>query len=254
MVTSDQLSKLLKSESLHLLQPLDDASNETYLAIVGDCEVVYKPVSGEVPLWDFPPHSLSQREVMAYWLNTCFGWQLVPPTVWASKGPLGPGSVQLFIPNATVSDVEIFAPSDIPASWIPILQGQVDDKDVVVAHRDDVDLVKLAAFDAIINNGDRKAGHILRDEQGNLHAIDHGVSFHGSDKLRTVLWGWATTPLLDSVAFDIRSGLQKIQAAKDLWLLSEYEFEQVLVRAQRLLAEGYPLPSNQWPAIPWPVF
>ena len=254
MVTSGQLSKLLKSESLHLLSPLEDASNETYLATVGNIEVVYKPVAGEAPLWDFAQHTLSKREVMAHWVSNCLGWDLVPVTVWTERGPLGPGSVQLYVPNAVIDDVSIFDLNEVPQDWIAILAGQVDGKDVLVAHRDNEDLLKLAAFDAIINNGDRKAGHILRDSTSRLFAIDHGVSFHVSNKLRTILWGWAEEELSQDLAHQVQIGCERIQETKHEWLLSEPEYEQLLVRIHRLLREGLPLPSQQWPAVPWPIF
>jgi uncharacterized repeat protein (TIGR03843 family) len=254
MAISDQISKALKTEALHLLQPLDDASNATFLASVGDFEVVYKPVSGEAPLWDFPMHTLSKREVSAYWVSECFGWNLVPPTVWTEKGPLGPGSVQLFIPDATVSDVAIFDVDAVPESWIAILQGQMGEKEVLVAHADNAEVQKLAVFDAIINNGDRKAGHILRDSQGALHAIDHGVSFHVTNKLRTVLWGWAEEPLNSDLVESLKRGLQVVRERQPQWLLNSSEYDQLLLRIEKLLVEGMPLPSDQWPAVPWPIF
>lgn len=254
MVTVEQLSSLIRSETITLLHELEDASNVAFIATVGDLEVVYKPVAGETPLWDFPQHSLSQREVMASWVDRHFGWNLIPPTVWSAKGPHGPGSVQLFVRDAQISDVNIFVPEDLPESWIPFVEGTMEGKSVLVAHSHFEDVQRLAALDVIMNNADRKAGHILRDANRNLQAIDHGVCFHSQFKLRSVLWGWVGESLPVNLREEISRGLDLMKANKSEWLLSEYEFETMLKRADDLLRNGFPEPSSEWPAIPWPIF
>ena len=254
MVTGAQLSKLLATESLSLVAELEGASNGAYVASLGDLEVVYKPVSGETPLWDFPMHTLSKREVMASWVDEHFGWNLVPPTVWAKKGPLGPGSVQVFINQAQVKDVDIFPPDEIPADWAAILEGTLDGKPVVVAHTLTDDVMRLAALDVILNNADRKAGHVLRDDEGHLKAIDHGVCFHPQYKLRSVLWGWVGEPLNEHLQTEIRSGLLVLEQNAADWLLSQHEFDVMLQRGRQLVENGFPEPSDQWPAVPWPIF
>ena len=253
MVTFDQLSKLLAENQLEPVGKLIDSSNQALVCQLGDIRVVYKPAALENPLWDFPEETLSQREVSASEVDRALGWNLVPPTVWTEHGPVGEGSVQVFIENAVVQDVAIFDSGAVPEEWIHIVSGQLEGKDVDVAHSLTKDVYRLAVFDALINNADRKGGHLLRDETGRLWAIDHGVTFHEEPKLRSVLWGWAGQPLIEAEAHDVRELIQRIDEL-ELLGLSEEERQSLTDRAYRLLAKGLPEPSRRWPAIPWPVF
>ncbi len=214
---------------------LIDASNATLYGTVTSStgqqiSVVYKPIAGEKPLWDFPDGSLAGREVCAYELSAAVGFDLVPVTVFRN-GPFGPGAVQEWI--------------DVP-----------EECDVIsLAQEIREDIRRMALFDAIINNTDRKFGHILFDASGKLYGCDHGVAFHEEDKLRTVLWQFAGEQL-NPVEAGI---LRKIEA----WLSSEpsnvlkthlsgEEVSALIFRVKRLQNEGFPYPSQDWPAIPWP--
>ena len=151
---------------------------------------LYKPAAGERQLWDFPDTVLGLREVAAYEVSQQLGIPHVPPTVWREDLPLGPGSLQLWIDDASVADVDVVESPD--EGWLHVLDAELTDGTCVqVVHRDLPVLRALALLDAVMNNADRKAGHLLRDPEGRLWAVDHGVTFHAEPKLRTVLWGFA---------------------------------------------------------------
>ncbi|MDO5677337.1 MAG: SCO1664 family protein [Propionibacteriaceae bacterium] len=239
------------SGALSLLGRLVDASNGTFLAAdEQDRHWVYKPVAGEAPLWDFPTATLGHREVAAYHLSEELGLGLVPLTVWW-EGPLGEGSVQRWVDGAPSELIDLLEPTAVDETWLPILTGlSGDDRPVVLAHRDDPRLRQLALFDAILNNSDRKASHVLSHD-GALKGVDHGVSLHHHTKLRTVLWGWAGDPLTDDeLALAARAAGIDAPLAPGL---ADEEWEAVTARAETLLAEGVmPQPSERWPSIPWP--
>jgi hypothetical protein len=215
---------------------LVDASNATlYATCTFEDEaipVIYKPIAGERPLWDFPDGNLAQREYAAYLVSELGGFHIVPPTL-LRDGPFGPGMVQ---------------------QWIDI------DEDVELAlfyRTDDSQLRAMVLFDAIINNTDRKIGHLLPHPDGRLFGCDHGVTFHEDDKLRTVLWQWADSPLNHdekSLLISLKTSLLA-QSETLLTLITEIEFESLLSRIDRLLKQGvFPAPSDEWPAVPWPPF
>ncbi|MGW8670365.1 SCO1664 family protein [Streptomyces niveus] len=223
---------------------------------------VYKPVAGEQPLWDFPDGTLAQREVAAYEISEATGWGLVPPTV-LRDGPYGEGMCQLWI-EADDSDtapqllalVEEAEPAD---GWKAIGFAEVGEgRTALLVHADDPRLRRLAVLDAVINNGDRKGGHLLPETGGRLYAIDHGVTFNVDDKLRTLLWGWAGEPLpaeavtvLDRLAGELAEGTPL--ATRLAELITPAETDAVRTRVQELRRTGlHPKPSGQWPAIPWP--
>jgi uncharacterized repeat protein (TIGR03843 family) len=194
---------------------------------------VWKPTLGEQPLFDFPIGTLSRREVAAYLVSEALGWAIVPPTA-LREGPHGEGMIQ---------------------EWIEVDAGV----DVVALVLDaDPRLRRIAVFDAIVNNTDRKGGHLLPVPGGHLFAVDHGVTFSVVPKLRTLLWAW------EGVAFepDEIDGLHRVRAAIDGQLgealhelLFAAEIEATRERVEALLADGvFPGPNPDWPAIPWPPF
>lgn len=231
-----------------------NASNSTLAATIDGQQVIYKPISGERPLWDFPESTLALRERAAYITSELLGWDLVPETI-LRDGPEGPGSVQRWV-DAENYLADIFAPNETPDGWHSILSGTDEDGDVVVlAHAPDNTLAKLAVFDALINNADRKAGHILADNDGRIFAIDHGVTFHHEDKLRTVLWGWIDKPIHEQLLDDIERIIPLINTSELTELLNAEEIEALHQRAHSLITDRtYPTPNPHWPAVPWPVF
>ncbi|WP_329180455.1 SCO1664 family protein [Streptomyces sp. NBC_01477] len=219
---------------------------------------VYKPVAGERPLWDFPDGTLAQREVAAYLVSEATGWGLVPPTV-LRDGPYGEGMVQLWI-EAEPDDGALLAlteDTEPAAGWKAVVEAEVaDGRTALLVHADDQRLRRLAVLDAVINNADRKGGHLLPAAGGRLYGIDHGVTFHTEDKLRTLLWGWAGEPL-PAEAVTVLAGLgaaldgdlgERLKA-----LITTAETDAVKARVGRLLETGlHPAPGGQWPSIPWP--
>ena len=250
------MNALLESGEISILGRHPAASNAVFLVDVtlhdATARAIYKPVAGERPLWDFPEGNLARREVAASEFVSALGFTFVPLTVWRDSAPHGAGSLQLWIEDATVEDVEIMdAPGD---GWLRVLDAELQDgTPVVVAHRDADELRTIALLDAIMNNGDRKAGHLLRDPQGELWAVDHGVTFHTDPKLRTVLWGFLDEPIsreLQQVLRAVPSALPTVAP----WL-NTAEIAGIQQRTDELLAKGtFPRPSGEWPAIPWPIY
>ena len=235
-VSDERARALLAEGDLELLGRIPWASNATLLASVRHRELeglaVYKPVRGERPLWDFPPGTLYRREVAAYLVSEQLGWRLVPPTL-VREGPLGVGSLQLYVDaDAEVTAFELLAAGNAA-------------------------LPRIAAFDVVTNNADRKAGHCLLGEDERVWAIDHGVCFHAEPKLRTVLWDLAGHPLeaadvadLEALAGEaagggLRERLAELLAAEEVAAVAERAL--ALARAGRLPAPG----SGR--AYPWPL-
>lgn len=296
----------LSSTPIEVVGRVLDASNIAFLAaLAGDAEaahhVIYKPVAGERPLWDFPDGHLAYREVATYLVAAAGGWDCVPPTV-LRNGPAGPGSVQLWVtpvpPEAQQVDIEddtpvepdavdpdelealeeeaevgllsdeadpdyvgLFAPDAVGPSWLPVLSGQLGDgRPVVVAHRDAPELRSVAVLDAVLNNSDRKGSHLLVAPDGHLWGIDHGLTFHAEDKLRTVLWGWAgqEIPAIDRARLDrlaaLLAGPEDSGLLETLHeLLTVAEVTALRHRVARLARTGrHPHPPDGWPAVPWP--
>jgi hypothetical protein len=193
---------------------------------------VYKPVAGERPLWDFPDGTLAGRELAAYLVSRAGGFDVVPPTVYR-EGPFGPGMCQLWIDGDTSVDL------------------------VELARSDDARLRQMAVFDAVVNNADRKIGHLLPVATGQLYGCDHGVCFGSEYKLRTVLWQWRGKQLTPQ-ALDTLHRLRALLAGRDLaaelgrWLTTA-EIAATVRRVERLLAQKvHPYPPADWPAVPWP--
>ncbi|GID52139.1 phosphatidylinositol kinase [Actinoplanes couchii] len=261
LAEADALALLERGE-IEIEGRLVDASNTTLRAEISldglTRRCVYKPVRGERPLWDFPDGTLAGREVSAYLVSRATGWDLVPPTI-LRDGPLGPGALQLWIDEpAEVPALIGFVPAyDVPDGWFPVASARDEDGDAyALAHADDERLARLAVFDAVINNADRKGGHVLYPGTGGVHGVDHGVSFHVENKLRSVLWGWAGSPLFESAAPILESVLSDLSGPLGASLedhLTVTEVQHVSLRVKRLLRSGrFPQPPTDWPAIPWP--
>jgi len=239
------------------------ASNAAlYCTVVHDgreAACVYKPVAGERPLWDFPDGTLAQREVAAYEVSAATGWGLIPPTV-LRDGPYGEGMVQLWIEVSPEAELLALVDAQEPEpGWKAIGFAEVGEgRTALLVHADDDRLRRLAVLDAVINNADRKGGHLLPTADGRLHGIDHGVTFHTENKLRTLLWGWAGEPLTDeaqTVLKDLRGALEPSGglAQKLAPLITPAELDATRARVDALLTDGkHPEPSGEWPAIPWP--
>lgn len=218
---------------------------------------IYKPVSGERSLWDFPEHTLGFREVAAYQVSRIGGFDVVPVTTMV-EGPFGPGSLQIWVESdagAVDELIDLIPSSAVPEiGWFDVMQGlDTDDRPVSLIHADDDRLRRLALLDVLINNADRKGGHILVND-GRVFGVDHGICFHSDDKLRTLLWGWAGQRLTDRE----RARIQAVQdRAIDVLdrLLAPDEIEALLLRSEQLLRSGrFPHPAGAWHDIPWPPF
>jgi hypothetical protein len=236
--------EILREGDLEIVGRIVESSNNAMLVTVTRVcpepestmviDAIYKPTLGERPLDDFPDGTLARREVAAWHVSEASGWGIVPPTI-LRDGPFGEGMVQAFI--EADPDVDV----------------------VAMVVEDDSRLRRMAVLDAIMNNTDRKGGHILPVDGGrHVYGVDHGVTFSPVPKLRTVLWGWRGMPL----AADEIEGIERIRGALagDLsetlaGLLSRLEVRATLRRTEALLTAGrFPYPSPDWPAIPWPPF
>ncbi|MGO4782803.1 SCO1664 family protein [Cryobacterium sp. W22_MBD10_FK3] len=245
---------------LELTGRITTASNATFLGEIDGVAVVYKPIAGESPLWDFPDGNLAGREAAAYLVSESFGWNIVPRT-WLRDGPMGHGMVQLWQDVDPEQDAVDLVPADsVPESgWRQVLEGR-DENDRVVAliHEDSAALRRMAVFDVIVNNADRKGDHILAMPGGHRHGVDHGLTFHTEHKLRTVLWGW----LDDDLTADELAGIDRVseQLAGELGdalagLLTPAELAALAMRCDRLRTDArFPAPAGEMPAVPWPLF
>jgi hypothetical protein len=236
MATDDSFLTLTHGD-LQVTGRLVDASNATLYATATrgaqSLVCIYKPIAGERPLWDFPDGCLAHREYAAFVVSEFLGLNLVPLTI-LRDGPYGPGMVQQWIDIDEGIDLSQFFSTDHPR------------------------LRAMALFDAIINNTDRKIGHLLPLDQERVLGCDHGVTFHSDDKLRTVLWQWAgesfnadEIKVLEIARTQINADLGDLLAP----LLTEIEIRQIERRVTDLLNSGtFPLPNPDWPAVPWPAF
>lgn len=263
-VTTDAAAaELLALGELTVRGRIRDASNAALYCTVTyegrEAACVYKPVAGERPLWDFPDGTLAQREVAAYEVSEATGWGLVPPTV-LRDGPYGEGMVQLWIEAVPGAELLALVDEEEPGpGWKGIALAEVGEgRTALLVHADDERLRRLAVLDAVINNADRKGGHLLPAAGERLYGIDHGVTFNAENKLRTLLWGWAGDPLtaealavLDALREALKDG--GTLATRLASLITGAELDATRARVDALLASGkHPEPSGEWPAIPWP--
>jgi uncharacterized repeat protein (TIGR03843 family) len=275
MVTTDDLLEVLRRGSLTVEGRLVDASNATLLALAEldgvEIACVYKPTAGERPLWDFPDSTLGLREVAAYEMSAALGWDLVPPTVWRDDGPFGRGMAQAWVTPPDGGDmvpggglVDVVPRGRTPEGWLEVLDahGQGGEP-VTLVHADDADLRRMCVFDSVVNNADRKGGHVLHgrvlpDVEPATYGVDHGVTFSEDEKLRTVLWGWAGLPVEDETLTDLeRLSDELVGELGDRLsaLLTRREVARTRQRVSRRIREAaYPLPGDGWPSLPWPAF
>ncbi len=200
------LERVLTEGDLDLHGRILPASNAAFLGdvVLGEGRVacIYKPVAGERPLWDFPDGTLAARERASYLVSEALGWDVVPLTV-LRDGPLGHGMVQQWREPLVRDDgaaepdpVDIVPVGRTPAGYLHVLDAEdAYGRDVSLVHEDTEPLRRMAVFDIVVNNADRKGGHVLAMPDGHRYGVDHGVTLHVQDKLRTVLWGWAGTSL-----------------------------------------------------------
>ena len=226
------MTTALAGGELEVLGHLPGASNHTFLGRVGGVHVVYKPIKGEAPLWDFPLGTLAAREVAAARLAEELGWPHVPATV-LREGPAGPGAVQAFV--AAVPHEHFFT----------LREKRADD------------LRAVAAFDVVANNADRKGGHVLLGEDGRVWCIDHGLTFNVEPKLRTVIWDYAGEPLSGRLVADLGRVSEELAdgplRAELVDLLDPTEIDATLARAGELLEAGrFPEPGPGR-VVPWPL-
>lgn len=292
-----EILRLLQTGELDVVGRVQDASNLTLFGSVSGDGVslpcVYKPVRGEQPLWDFPDGTLAEREVLAHDIAVAAGWFCVPPTV-LRPGSLGVGMVQLWVGPSPDDDdedddddgveddpddllqepvdgsgerssdlavpdelVAILPVAEVTEGWLPVFRAREPGGGVLaVCHRDDPRLALLAGFDAVVNNADRKAPHLVA-AGSRIYGVDHGLTFHIEDKLRTILWGWAGRYMPD----DVVSGLERLST----WLreppaeggpddrLTRAEVAALRRRVEALRRDArFPEPPTDRTPIPWP--
>lgn len=265
---------VLRRGQLTVLGRIRSASNATFLceATLDERRVhcVYKPIAGEAPLWDFPDGTLAGRELGAYLVSVQLGWNLVPHTI-IRDGPAGAGMLQLWVerpgdvtgsPDAIAQPgldlVDLVPGTTVPPGYLPVLQARnYAGEPVTLVHADDARLRRLAVLDVLINNADRKGGHILRGVDGGVYGVDHGVSLHAEDKLRTVLWGWAGKPVDEETLAAVSELVEALNGPLAVALkphLAVAEITALRRRARDLLDNPVmPTPDRHRP-IPWPAF
>ncbi|NBM14320.1 SCO1664 family protein [Streptomyces sp. GC420] len=256
-------AELLTEGELTVRGRIREASNAVLFCRISydgtEADCVYKPVAGERPLWDFPDGTLARREVAAYEVSEATGWGLVPPTV-LRDGPYGEGMCQLWVEADAEARLLALVEAEEPGEgWRAIGEAEVGEgRTALLVHADDERLRRLAVLDAVINNADRKGGHLLPAADGRLYGIDHGVTFNAENKLRTLLWGWAGEPLPGEALEVLRRLAGELAPAGPLatrlaQLITPVELDAVLERVEALLKSGrHPEPGGEWPSIPWP--
>jgi uncharacterized repeat protein (TIGR03843 family) len=275
VLSIDDVLAVLARGDLTIEGRLVDASNATLLAVASldgvELACVYKPTAGERPLWDFPESTLGLREVAAYEVSSALGWDLVPPTAWREDGPFGQGMAQAWVSPAEGEEMEpggglvdVVDRGRTPPGWLEVLEAHgTGGRPVTLVHAEDADLRRMCVFDSIVNNADRKGGHVLHgrvlpQQEPATYGVDHGVTFSEDEKLRTVLWGWAGNPLDHECLDDLERLGEQIDTelgTRLSELLTRRELTRTRQRITRRLRErAYPLPGDGWPSLPWPAF
>ncbi|MBI4302006.1 MAG: SCO1664 family protein [Chloroflexi bacterium] len=230
------LSFLIKEGEVTHCEPLAWGSNYTYVLTLagklGQCLALYKPRRGERTLWDFPSGTLYRREYASYLISEALGWSFIPPTA-IREGPHGIGSVQWFVPSLPEENYFTFGRERVP------------------------ELQRIALFDVIANNADRKAGHCLLELDGKVWGIDHGLTFHALPKLRTVIWDFSGQSISSSLLQDLKTLRAQLGNSEPLFkelseLLDSSEIEALQRRIDMVLeAAVFPFPGPGR-HIPWP--
>jgi len=231
-----QVCKLLQQAKIKDCDLLFSGSNYVFLATMvkdgTEVKAIYKPRQGETPLWDFPDGTLYKREYAAFIVSQVLEWYLIPPTI-IRDGPFGIGSMQWFVD--TTSGLRHYS--------------QIIGNPSV--------LKQVALFDYLVNNADRKAGHFLKDKDGQLWMVDHGLTFNTVPKLRTVLWDFSDQTVPKKLLADVKALQNKLRREKQLrdtlrWLLEEAEVEALETRIKRIIEKPlFPSPKSHW-SVPWP--
>jgi uncharacterized repeat protein (TIGR03843 family) len=242
---------------------LVDASNATLYGAIShngvSAHCVYKPINGERALWDFPDGTLAGREVGAYLVSEASGLGLIPPTVLRA-GPFGRGMVQLWIDTKEGDDlVDVLAPDEVPEGWRMVLRAHDRYGDpAVLTHADHPSVRLLAALDIMINNADRKGGHVLHATDDLVYGVDHGICLHSENKLRTVLWGFLGEPLPEqalAAVSKVRSAVEESLGEQLSKHVTRREIRALRDRCDALLRNPvYPEPNPDGRPIPWPAF
>lgn len=265
-------SEVLDRGELSVIGRIRSASNATFLceATLGEHvqHCVYKPVRGEAPLWDFPDGTLAGRELASYLVSAALGWNVVPYTI-IRDGPAGPGMLQSWVDQPgddeenPVDDagpdlIDLVPAGKLPAGFLPVLQAfDYAGDEVVLVHADDDRLRRIAVFDVLVNNADRKGGHVLHGVDGGVYGVDHGVTLHVEDKLRTVLWGWAGKPVDDETLADIEKlgdALKSDLGAELCNHITPREVAALRSRVVGLLRNPVMPTADRRRPIPWPAF
>jgi uncharacterized repeat protein (TIGR03843 family) len=221
---------------------------------------IYKPVARERPLWDYPDGTLAGRERAAYLVSELGGWGVVPPTVLRHDGPMGPGSVQLWVDGESASVVDILPPGRVPEGWCAVIEGtDHHGGPVMLVHTTDPATRRVAVLDLVLNTSDRKGSHLIRSAGGADHVwgVDHGVSLGVEPKVRTVLWGFTGQSLAEGdleLVRRLRSALEETRSDELAEHLTQDELAALVERVDALLERPvFPGPSLDWPAVPWPA-
>ena len=225
------VDNILETGELEILGRLVDASNASLLCkLPNESQVIYKPIAGERPLWDFPDGNLASREVAAFYVSEIGEFGVVPQTIMRD-GPFGLGAVQEWI--TTAEDINV----------------------IEIAQSSNERIRNLALFDIIINNADRKFGHILVTPNLEIFGCDHGVSFHQENKLRTVIWQFSELDLTREEISKIEQLISRLDRAQLSEYLSDEEVDALFQRANTLLdTKKFAQPNPNWPAVPWPPY
>jgi uncharacterized repeat protein (TIGR03843 family) len=249
--------RILVSSNAALLVSL---TGDSLLGGVEPVHAIYKPVTRERPLWDYPDGTLAGRERAAYLVSELGGWGVVPPTVFRTDGPMGPGSVQLWVDGDSSSVVDIIAPGSVPDGWCAVIEGSDQHGEpVLLVHTTDPATRRIAVLDLVLNTSDRKGSHLIRSAAAADHvwAVDHGVSLGVEPKVRTVLWGFVGQPLHEADLEPVRRLRSTLEDARSDELAEHLTQDELAALAERvddlLDRPVFPGPSGDWPAIPWPA-
>ncbi|MBF6328393.1 SCO1664 family protein [Nocardia transvalensis] len=259
------IGRVSTASNLTLVCEIDTDGRVREPAAETGVRVVYKPIRGERPLWDFPDGTLAGREVASYLISQALGWAVIPETI-LREGPLGPGMVQRWVESADhhsvrgdrLDLVDLVPAGAVPDGFREVLRAlDGNGAEVSLVHADDPRLQRMAVLDVLLNNADRKGGHALEGVDGGVYGVDHGICLHAEPKLRTVLWGWAGEPVADHLLGDIAALVKALPGEVGDALadhLTDAEIEALGRRGRRLLDDPVmPLPVTARP-IPWPAF